>query len=82
MKATIQREIDNAKERQHIIRALCERAVAQHKSVCEFLNQHAYPLVWYDYKFEFENKSLRELRAIVRRNSILDKLTRQVLDEN
>ena len=71
----IQKEINKTKERQHIIRALCERAIAQHRNVCKFYNQSAYPLVWYDYKYVFENKSLRELRAIVRRNAILDKLT-------
>ena len=71
----IQKEIDKAKERQYIIRALCERAIAQYRNMCKFYNQSAYPLVWYDYKYVFENKSLRELRAIVRRNAILDKLT-------
>ena len=69
-----QREIDKAKERQMIIRSLCERAVAQHRNMCKFYNQSAYPLLWYDFKYAFENKSLRELRAIVRRNTVLDKL--------
>ena len=70
-----QKEINKTKERQQIIRALCERAIAQYRNMCKFYNQSAYPLVWYDYKYVFENKSLRELRAIVRRNAILDKLT-------